>query len=425
MEIPGLEVKREEESLDLSYAFDVETVPTLLRFENGEVVERTVGWNRDIWRKITGVADLGEGLPEHRPGCGSRALDFPKPVDTSHLASRRVTIGSQEDDIEACIARGWSDGLPVVPPTPARVARMLTGTHRDAQEIVAVIPPDLAECTVEKVAVNAVLAGCEPSYMPVVLAAVEAACTDEFNMHGLLATTYFSGPVIVVNGPIAKRIGMNSGVNALGQGNRANSSIGRALQLVIRNVGGGRPGGVDRATLGNPGKLSFCFAEDEANSPWEGLAEEHGVEGDAVTLFCGEGPRGVVDQISRTPESLAKSFAVCLRTVAHPKLVLGFDAMLIVSPEHASRFKEAGWTKQRLRDEIYANLNFPGAELIRGAQGIEEGLPEGFKDATLPKFTPNGLLIVHAGGGAGLFSAIVGGWVAGETGSKPVTRAIT
>jgi len=189
----------EDESLQFSYDNDIETVPTLLKIENGEVVERTVGWNRDIWRKITGIADLGEELPEHRPGCGSRTLEVPRPVDTSHLTSRRVSIGSQEDDIEACIARGWSDGLPVVPPTPERVARMLTGTSRDPQNVVAIVPPDLVECTVEKVAINAVLAGCEPSYMPVVLAAVEAACTDEFNMHGLLATTYFSGPVIVVN----------------------------------------------------------------------------------------------------------------------------------------------------------------------------------------------------------------------------------
>jgi hypothetical protein len=414
----------EDESLDLSFELGIETVPTLLRFENGVVVERTEGWDRGIWRKISGIDDLGEELPEHRPGCGSKTLQIGEPVDTSHLKSRRITLGSLEDDIEACIARGWSDGLPVVPPTPERVARMLDATSRDPQEIVAIIPPDLAECTVEKVAINAVLAGCEPSYLPVVLAAVEAACTDEFNMHGLLATTYFSGPVIVVNGPIARRIGMNSGVNVLGQGNRANSSIGRALQLVVRNVGGGKPGGVDRATLGNPGKLSFCFAEDEANSPWEPLAEERGVRGDAVTLFCGEGPRGVVDQLSRSPESLARSFAACLRTVAHPKLVLGFDAMLIVSPEHASRFRDAGWTRQRLRDEIYANLQIPGAELVRGASGIEEGLPEGFEDATLPKFRPQGLLIVHAGGGAGLFSAIVGGWVAGDAGSEPVTRSI-
>src|SRR2546422_5825465 len=141
------------------------------------------------------------------------------------------------------------------------------------------------------------MAGCRPEYLPVVLAAVEAACTDQFNIHGLLATTMPVGPVMIVNGPIRRKIGMNSGVNALGQGNRANSTIGRALQLVIRNVGGGRPGGVDRATLGNPGKYTFCFAEDETGSPWESLAVERGVSSarGAVSLFAGEGVRGVVD----------------------------------------------------------------------------------------------------------------------------------
>jgi len=143
-----------------------------------------------------------------------------------------------------------------------------------------------------------------------------------------------------------------------------------------------------------------------------------------VTLFPGEGPRGVVDQISRTPESLARSFAVALRSVAHPKLAIAFDAMLIVSPEHASRFRDAGWTKARLREELMTLLQIPGAELVRGAGGIEEGLPEGVKEMTIPKFTPDGLLIVHAGGHAGLFSAIVGGWVSGSTGSKPITKVI-
>ena len=165
------------------------------------------------------------------------------------------------------------------------------------------MPPDLVECTVEKVAINAVLAGCTPEYFPVVLTALEAACTDEFNMHGLLATTMPVGPVLIINGPIRRRIGMNSGINVLGQGNRANATIGRALQLVIRNVGGGRPGGVDRATQGNPGKVSFCFPEDEEGSPWEPLHVERGFSPDAstVTLFPGEGPRGVVDQLSPRP----------------------------------------------------------------------------------------------------------------------------
>jgi hypothetical protein len=422
----------DDTSLELSFSLDIETVPTLLRVEGGEIAERTEGWSRERWEKLVGLKPLGDGLPEYRPGCGSRTLDpditqaREAQAARAKLRSRQITLGDLEDDIEACIGRGWSDGLPVVPPTPERVARMLDGTTRDADAIVATVPPDLVECSVEKVAVNAVLAGCKPEYLPVVLACVEAACTDEFNMHGLLATTYFSGPVIVVNGPITKRIGMNSGVNVLGQGNRANSSIGRALQLVVRNVGGGKPGGVDRATLGNPGKLSFCFAEDEDGSPWESLAVERGVaEGkSAVTLFPGEGPRGVIDQLSRTAESLARSLAMALRSVAHPKLAVAFDAMLIVSPEHASRFREAGWSKGRLRSELLELLTIPGSELVRGADGVDEGLPTQFAGASIPKFTPEGILIVHAGGSAGLFSAIVGGWANGATGSTPVTKAI-
>ena len=146
-----------------------------------------------------------------------------------------------------------------MPPTEERVMRMLTGTRRASDEIVGVIPPDQAPCTVEKIAINAVMAGCKPNYLPVVLAAVEAACLDEFCMHGLLATTYFSGPIIIVNGPIVNEIGMNWSTNALGQGNRANSTIGRALQLVIRNVGGGKPGASIARRLGNQEKSAFAF----------------------------------------------------------------------------------------------------------------------------------------------------------------------
>jgi hypothetical protein len=428
---PGMSAK-DDTDLRLSYSLDIETVPTLLRIEEGREAARIVGWSREQWEAFTGLGDLGDGLPPHRPGCGSRTLD-PDVVRERYareaerrLASRRVEIGDLEDDVEACIDRGWSDGLPVVPPTAERVARMLEGTSRAPDEVVAVVPPDLAPCSVEKAAINAVLAGCRPEYLPVVLTAIEAACTDEFNMHGLLATTYFSGPVIVVNGPIGKRIGMNCGVNVLGQGNRANASIGRALQLVVRNVGGGRPGGVDRATLGNPGKLSFCFAEDEDGSPWEPLAQERGIPAgaSAVTLFPGEGPRGIIDQLSRSPESLARSLAAGLRSVAHPKLAIGFDAMLVVSPEHAARFRDAGWSRQRLRDELLALLTVPGDELVRGAGGIDEGLPAAVAGSQIPKFTPDGLLIVHAGGKAGLFSSIIGGWVNGATGSRPVTRQI-
>ncbi|HEY1117094.1 MAG TPA: thioredoxin family protein, partial [Acidimicrobiales bacterium] len=282
-----------DEDLTISYLWDIETVPTLLRIEDGEEVERLVGWDRQQWEDLTGMPDLGPELPDWRPGCGSLSVD-PMRADelagrfsASGLRSRRVEFAELEDEFEAMWDRGWSDGLPLVPPTEARVARMLTGTTRAPDEVVAVVPPDLVECTVEKVAVNAVMAGCLPEHLPVVLAALEAACTREFNMHGLLATTFFSGPILIVNGPIRQRIGMNSGVNALGQGNRANATIGRALQLVVRNVGGGQPGGVDRATLGSPCKVGFCFAEDEEGSPFTPLSVDRGLDAgaDAVTLF--------------------------------------------------------------------------------------------------------------------------------------------
>ncbi len=420
---------RDDTALELSWRLDVETVPTLLRVQDGAETARTVGWSRPQWEELTGADGLGAGLPEHRPGCGSLSVD-PSVVDALEarygdgLASRRVELATLEDEHEALVDRGWSDGLPVVPPTPERVLRMLRGTTRAPDEVVAVVPPDLVPCTVEKVAVNAVLAGCLPEHLPLVLAAVEAACAEEFALHGLLATTYMSGPVVVVNGPVAGRVGMNSGVNALGQGNRANSTVGRALQLVVRNVGGGRPGEVDRATLGNPGKLGWAFAEREHDSPFAPLAADRGVPGDAVTVFAGAGVQPVVDQLSRDPGSLARSFAACLRVNAHPKLPMAFDAMLVVGPEHGRVFREAGWDRARLVAELEALLSLPGAETTRGAGGMAEGVPAGLEGVDLPKFRPGGLLVVHAGGDAGLFSAIVGGWVSGESGSVPVTRSV-
>ncbi|CCG03689.1 thioredoxin family protein [Blastococcus saxobsidens] len=420
----------DDTELELSYRLGVETVPTLLRVEGGAETARVVGWSREQWAELTGVPDLGEGLPEHRPGCGSLSVD-PFRIDAlearyggSGLASRRVELADLEDEHEALFDRGWTDGLPVVPPTPERVLRMLRGTTRDPGEVVAVVPPDLVECTVEKVAVNAVMAGCLPEHLPVVLAALEAASAEEFALHGLLATTYFSGPVVVVNGPVAERIGMNGGVNALGQGNRANATIGRALQLVVRNVGGGRPGEVDRATLGNPGKFTFCFAEREQDSPFAPLAADRGVPGNAVTVFAGSGVQPVVDQLSREPGSLARTFAACLRVNAHPKLPMGFDAMLVVSPEHGRVFREAGWDRARLLAELDDLLTLPADELVRGAGGMAEGVPAALAGSELPKFRPGGLLVAHAGGDAGLFSAIVGGWVSGKTGSAPVTREV-
>jgi len=422
----------DDTDLAVSWHHEIEAVPTLLRIEGGKEVGRALGWHRGEWESLTGVSGLGPGLPELRPGCGSLSVDPARAPQLairfsgSKLASRRVEIASLEDEQEAYFSRGWTDGLPIVPPTEKRVLAMLEGTTRAPDELVAIVPPDLAPCTVEKVAINAVMAGCKPEYLPVVLAAVEAACTDEFNIHGLLATTMSAGPVMVVNGPIRKSIGMNSGKNVFGQGNRANSTIGRALQLVIRNVGGGRPGEVDRATLGNPGKVGFCFAEDEEGSPFTPLSTEFGFEEgvDTIMLFPGEGPRTVVDQLARDADHLVEMFAVALRTMLTPKMVLAFDVIVAVSPEHSRIFREAGWSRDDLRAKLHAATLMNGDDVVRGALGLAEGLPDWAAGKQIPKFKPDGIRIVHCGGGAGLFSAIIPGWANGEMGSTPVCHEI-
>ncbi len=421
-----------DHDLALSWHHDIETVPTLLRVTGGVEEQRTVGWSRDEWERFTDVDGLGRGLPDWRPGCGSLSVD-PAHADElavrfsgSSLRSRRVALASMEDEWEAMWDRGWSDGLPVVPPTESRVMRMLEGTTRDPSEVVAVVPPSLVEGTVEKVAVNSVMAGCAPEYLPVVIAALEAACTDEFNMHGVLATTMSVAPVLVVSGPVAERIGMNRGLNALGQGNRANSTIGRALQLVVRNVGGGRPGEVDRATFGSPAKVGFCFAEDEEGSPWASLAESRGWRSDqsTVTVFAGESPRIFADERSRSPESLTRHLAQALQATISPRMMLGMDAMLVLSPEHMARYADAGWSRLRFVEELSAELLCDADELLAGARGVAAGLPPAAAGQKVPKFRPGGLLVVHAGGKAGLFSAIIGGWANGPRGSDPVTREI-
>jgi hypothetical protein len=423
----------DDRSLQHSWQLNIETVPTVIRMENNVERERTVGWDRVEWLRLFDLEHLGSDLPAFRPGCGSKSVEpgMPEKLALKYgdiaLQSRRIEIGGMEDPVESCFERGWSDGLPVVPPTEIRVVRMLAGTTREPDEVLGLVPPDLQPCSIEKVAINAVMAGCKPEYLPVVIAAVEACLIDEFCMHGLLATTWFSGPMVIVNGPIARSIGMNSGGNALGQGNRANATIGRALQLVIRNVGGGKPGGVDRAVLGNPGKYTFCFAEDEDNSCWESLALQRGF-GDGqstVTLFAADGVQGFADQKSRDPESLCRSLASSLLSVGHRKFAMMSDAFVILVPEHQRVFANANWSKQQVLDRLTELTTRHGSELLGGVDGIAEGMPEVVKDMEIPKFKPGGLNIVCAGGTAGLFSAIVGGWLAsGEFGSSPVSKEI-
>ncbi|HRD76587.1 MAG TPA: thioredoxin family protein [Hyphomicrobiaceae bacterium] len=421
-----------DEDLRLSFDLDIETVPTLLRLSGGRETARRIGWNRAEWAETAGVSSLGNGLPEQRPGCGAKNVD-PGVADELAIRFGRVTfkartveIGSFEDDIEACFDRGWSDGLPVVPPTPVRVKRMLEGTRRDPKEVLGDMPPDYRPCTVEKVAINAVMAGCRPEYMPVLLAAVEAVLDDAFCLHGVIATTMYIGPIVIVNGPVRHALDMNYGVNALGQGNRANATIGRALQLTIRNVGGGKPGGIDRATLGSPGKLGFCFAENEEGSVWEPLSVERGVAPgrSAVTLYAGYGMHGIVDQQARTAEQLTESFAAGLNAIYHPKSFPGPDAVLVVSPEHMRLYREAGWSKRRFLDEIDRLTTVDADRILTGLGGMLPGPPLSAKGTRVKKFRPNGFFVVHAGGTAGLFSAILPGWSPGGANSQLVTKVV-
>ena len=429
----SIENKIDDTSLEFSYRNNIEIVPTLICSSESKESARTYGWDKAEWRRLTNLSSLGESLDSFKPGCGSKTLEpgmeeqLIARFDDKLLSSRNIQLADLEDDAEGCYERGWSDGLPVIPPTRVRVIRMLKGTDRSPGEIIGNIPPDNAPCTIEKVAINAVLAGCKPEYFPIVLASVQAALQDKFCMHGLLCTTYFSGPVMIVNGPVVQQVGLNNGINALGQGSRAKATIGRALQLLIRNVGGGVPGGIDRAVMGNPGKYTFCFAEDESDADWSTLAQDRGFERSesVINLFAGEGLQPIVDQKSRDPDSLARNMAASLRAVVNTKLYGVADAVLVVCPEHRRVFREGGWNKDDLKNALYDNLMTPGSELILGAQGIAEGMPEKFENKVIGKFRDDGLHITSAGSKAGMFSAIISGWVAsGERGSQLVSQRI-
>ncbi len=197
-------------------------------------------------------------------------------ADSESLSSQRMA-SDETDPVELMYERGMTDGMPVVPPTEARVQRMLNATNRDPKALIGVIGPGFGRATVEKIAINAVMAGCRPSYFPTVIAAVEALCEEQFCVHGISVTTFSASPMAIINGPIRHQIGVNGGHNALGHGFRANATIGRALRLMIHNVGGAKPHDISKATMGHPAQYSFCVGENEEDSPWEPLTCRTGV----------------------------------------------------------------------------------------------------------------------------------------------------
>lgn len=433
--------------LKVSFAYDVETVPfVLLADGDGVEQDRLIGFDRAEWQAFferhAPNADVDwPALPTWRPGCGSLTQD---PViaerlraesENSPLRARKIEIAPADDVHEFLFDQGFTDGLPVVPPTPERVLRMLGGTQRDPQEVVAEIAPNYAPATVEKIAINAVLAGCKAEYLPVVITAIEAIANKQFNIHGVNATTMGASPVLVVNGPIRERIGMNMGLGVLGQGTRANAAIGRAVRLAVRNIGGAKPGGTERSTLGNPMKFTMCFAEWEERSPWQPLHVERGfkAEDSVVTAFAmSSGPALCVDQTSRTARQLAGSFALSLEAAQHVRAHNASDALLVVSPEHIDTLTRDGFSKEDIRDHVQKVTARPLSELVSdddvgGGLPRErfEAMPPERQQRRLPKFAAKeNLHIVVAGSEAGKFSGVFHGWAGGEIGSVPVSRKI-
>ncbi|MEQ6250889.1 redoxin domain-containing protein [Sulfitobacter sp. HNIBRBA3233] len=437
-----------------SFEWDFEIVPALYWIDaEGTVQRHFEGFVREDWQTLSSDLAAATGLPAAaidwdalpawRPGCGSKHLDpdlydkLRAMADGDRMLARRIDIASVDDEVEFMFDQGFSDGLPLVAPTPERVSRMLAGTHRDPQDVIATVPPNMGQATVEKIAINAVMAGCKPEYLPVVIAAVEAACTDEFNIHGVTATTMGAAPVVIVNGPIRNRIGMNSGLAALGAGNRANATIGRALRLVVRNVGGATTGGVERSALGNPMKYTMCFAEAEERSPWPPLHVERGfdAEDSVVTVIAMTGgPVHIVDQTSRAPDQIAGSLGQGLEGLYLPKMHnLPIDALLVVCPEHLNTLMRDGdYSKERLRERIQQVTSRPLSEMVAdddSGAGIAQEMAARMGAEELaqlaPKFAGHEYIhIVVAGGEAGKFSSAFHGWATGEVGSVAVSRKI-
>lgn len=307
--------------------------------------------------------------------------------------STQLEIEETEDLIEVCYENGWTDGLPVVPPIPERVARMLSGTDLNPEELIAAVPPKWGRATIEKVAINAVMAGCKPAYLPLILTAVKAMTDEQFNLHGVQVTTSHVGPMFIVNGPIRKELEINDGFNLFGQGWRANATIGRALRLICTNIGGALPGELDRAAFGHAGKYTCCIAEKEEASPWDALHVDRGFQSDdsTVTVFAAAGPQTVNDHGSNTAEGILNTIS---ENIAAPGNSSG-ETLLVIGVEHAKTISEDGFSKADVRRYIAD---------------------------TTQRYSAEDLLVMVAGGPAGRWSIVVPGW--GSPSSSAVTLTL-
>ncbi len=445
-----------DRNLEVSRLFDPSSVPALFLIgTDGRIQFTGAGFHKGDLNEIATrmlvalnlepqtIAEPNDGAPESKPGCASRhlelgvdvTLDSAAPIDLRPETGARATRMAVDDGTDLydyCMEAGFSPCLPVVPPTAARVDRFLAAAPLSPDLVVGLIPPCYGAATVEKIAANAVMAGCRPEYMEVLVPLVRAACDERFNLHGLQATTHSATPLTIVSGKIAKRLGLTSGAGLFGNTARANSSIGRAFQLVIANLGGALPGEIDMSTLGNPGKFSYCIAEDEAANPWEPLHVELGFEpGDStITLFGAAGIQEVSEHTARAGASLLRTIAATLAVVWSWRVCGRVDAVLIVSPEHAATLATDGFSKANAREFLFEHTGVPlrafdheGTEGTQIRHTYEEIVIDG--EPHYRKFSdPSQIRIVVAGGTAGKFSAVIGGWPSGPGGTQIVTYPV-
>ena len=442
-----------DKDLSVSRAFDPVSVPGIFLIDSdGRVQAAYSSFSKIELRQLADdtfrlcsmepveVIPQHDGNPEAKSGCVSRHLvdhslnDDEVGEDNSGLYSRQGRQASRmmvnEDPSDFC--RDF-DNLPVIPPTLARVSEMIAACGLPGDEIIAFVPPNYGAATVEKIAANAVMAGCRPEMMRVLLPLIRAACDEKFNLHGVQATTHFAAPLIIVNGPVREELGFASGSNVFSNVSKANSTLGRAFQLILTNIGGARPGQIDMSTLGNPGKFSYCIAENEEQNPWDPFHTEFGFASSqsAVTLFAAEPPRGVSEHYARDARELMRVISLTLATIWSPRLCGPMEAIVVLCPEHTKTIHQGGFTKGDVRDFLFENTCIPASlfepeDTGEGTQmtGMYERLSLRGETHYRKFARPEQIRIIVAGGTAGKFSAVIGSWLTGERGSQLVSYPI-
>ena len=338
------------------------------------------------------------------------------------LAAAEHEVADWPEAIETCFERGWTDGLPVVPATAPAVRRFLAAAGQAPDDVVLVEATRRRSITAEKVAINAVLAGCRPEYMPVLLAALRAMTDPAFTLHGAITSTGGSATLVVVNGPIRQRLDFNAGGNVFGPGRRANATLGRAIRLITLNCLGAQPGVLDRSTQGHPGKYTYCIAELEEDSPWPPLHVDRGLprEASAVTVFAAEGPHNVLSHYGETADAIVVAIAdtmACLGSFSPG------ESFVVLAPEHVQILARDGWTRPRIREALYAAARRTVADLKRGGK-LPGAVEPGEETRWMHRGQgPDDIHLVVAGGGAGGHSAFIPSW-SRERNSLAVTREI-